>query len=56
MMNNSLEWNLEDIFKNEEELENSINNLYDLIKKIKQSKGKFMKKFMDLLCLNIIKI
>lgn len=39
-MNNSLEWNLEDIFKNEEELENSINNLYDLIKKIKQSKGK----------------
>ncbi len=39
-MNNNLEWNLQEIFKNEEELENAINELYELIEKIKESKGK----------------
>ncbi len=39
-MNNKLEWNLNEIFENEEELDKSIKRLYDLIDKIKTYKGK----------------
>ena len=37
---NNLEWNLNDIFKNEEELENAIQELYKLIEVINETKGK----------------
>ena len=39
-MKEKLSWNLKEIFKNDKELENEINNLYSLIEKIKESKGK----------------
>lgn len=39
-MENKLEWNLKDIFENEEELENAIKKLYELFEKVKQTKGK----------------
>ena len=39
-MDKKLEWNLEEIFKNEEEFNIAIKNLHELIEKIKQSKGK----------------
>lgn len=35
-----LSWNLEDIFKNEEELEIAINNLKEIFQKVKSTKGK----------------
>ena len=37
---NKLSWNLEDIFKNEEELEIAINNLKEIFQKVKSTKGK----------------
>ena len=39
-MVNKDEWNLNEIFKNDDELESAIKELYSLIEKIKQSKGK----------------
>lgn len=40
MLEESLNWNLKDIFKNETELEETIKKLYKLLEEIKQSKGK----------------
>lgn len=40
MEESKLNWNLKEIFKSEVELENSIKELYVLIEKIKESKGK----------------
>lgn len=39
-MQNKYKWNLKEIFKNENELENSINELYKLVEQIKTFKGK----------------
>ena len=39
-MENKIEWNLKEIFENEESLEKAIKELYELIEKIKESKGK----------------
>ncbi len=39
-MESELEWNLKEIFKSKEDLNNGINNLYELIEKIKSYKGK----------------
>ena len=39
-MESELEWNLKEIFKSKEDLNNAINNLYELIEKIKSYKGK----------------
>lgn len=39
-MESELEWNLKEIFKSKEDLNNDINNLYELIEKIKSYKGK----------------
>ena len=39
-MNNGLEWNLNDLFKDEVELESAINELYNLIEIIRETKGK----------------
>jgi len=40
MENNKLEWNLKEIFEDEELLESTIKELYNLIDEIKQYKGK----------------
>lgn len=39
-MEEKLTWNLKEFFKNEEEFENTVKELYDYLEKIKQSKGK----------------
>lgn len=39
-MNSKLDWDLNDIFKSEEELENAINKLKDLFTKVEETKGK----------------
>lgn len=39
-MENKLEWNLKDIFENEDELEVSIKKLYELFSNVKETKGK----------------
>lgn len=39
-MENKYKWNLKEIFENENELENSINELYKLVEQIKTFKGK----------------
>ena len=39
-MESKFDWNLKEIFENEEALEKAINDLYTLIEQIKQSKGK----------------
>lgn len=39
-MENKIEWNLKEIFENEESLEKAIKELCELIEKIKESKGK----------------
>ena len=49
-MNTTFEWNLEEIFENEVELENAINELYKLIDVIKETKGK-----LSLSCDEVVK-
>ena len=40
MDNQQYEWNLKELFENENELENAINELYQLIENIKKFKGR----------------
>ena len=40
-MDNSLEWNLKDIFKNDEEISDTFNEIYNGIEKLKKYKGTF---------------